>query len=302
MKLTVWSISLTTFLQELRESQVVEHQRLTNQMENERQRILTEKAKLETMARLQQTNETTTLSRSEIDAAVLVAQDAARQADIERDKFMQLQRSIEVKRRELINQESGIRTKENDLKMNITSTNEEKRAAEFALKSAKSLEQKMMIKLQHLQRNFKELAERETTLSQAKLEISKERLELQTMRRKLFQTRCSLCKIGEQSKEISELLTRSDKEQHMPMLSIGGEAGPLDNFAMSEFHAKILNEIDSTNDVDQIHADSMARRFNHKLFDVDLAPVPDITDIADNLLDPDLLLVKLDALNSKKYF
>lgn len=61
-----------------------------------------------------------------------------------------------------------------------------------------------------MQFQFQELNTRETKLSQDKFELSQERLELQAMRRKMYQSRCSLCKIGDQSQELAELLSKAD--------------------------------------------------------------------------------------------
>lgn len=50
-----------------------------------------------------------------------------------------------------------------------------------------------------------ELTEREAKLSQAKMELGKERMELQHLRQQLRQSKCSLCRIGVKNTEISEL-------------------------------------------------------------------------------------------------
>lgn len=67
------------------------------------------------------------------------------------------------------------------------------------------MEQKLLTKLQRLQDNYIELTEREAKLSQAKMELGKERMELQGLRQQLRQSKCSLCRIGAQNREISEL-------------------------------------------------------------------------------------------------
>lgn len=67
------------------------------------------------------------------------------------------------------------------------------------------MEQKLLTKLQSLQDNYIELTEREAKLSQAKMELGKERMELQGLRQQLRQSKCSLCRIGAQNREISEL-------------------------------------------------------------------------------------------------
>lgn len=77
--------------------------------------------------------------------------------------------------------------------------------AEHATKTCRTLEQKLLAKLQNLQENYIELTEREAKLSQAKMELGKERMELQGLRQQLRQSKCSLCRIGAQNREISEL-------------------------------------------------------------------------------------------------
>lgn len=67
------------------------------------------------------------------------------------------------------------------------------------------MEQKLLTKLQRLQDNYIELTEREAKLSQAKMDLGKERMELQGLRQQLRQSKCSLCRIGAQNREISEL-------------------------------------------------------------------------------------------------
>lgn len=167
------------------------------------------------------------------------------------------------------------------------------------------LEQKMLLKLQHLQRNFVDLGEREAKLSQEKLELSKERLELQALQKKLFQSRCSLCKIGDKSKEISDILTNS-AGLDADLLAHETKGYSIDElFGMNGLDAPISHDIrESTNYIDSLldaQAQASFNRINRmgRLFEINLSAVPDITDISDNLLDPDLQMVKLDALNTK---
>lgn len=73
------------------------------------------------------------------------------------------------------------------------------------MKTCKALEQKLLLKLHSLQENYIELTDREAKLSQAKLELGKERVELQGARQQLRQSKCSLCRIDAQNREIAEL-------------------------------------------------------------------------------------------------
>lgn len=76
--------------------------------------------------------------------------------------------------------------------------------------ACKKVEQKYVAKLKLLQSQYQDLNIRETKLSQNRLDLSRERLELQSVRKKLYQSRCSLCKIGERSQELTELLTNEN--------------------------------------------------------------------------------------------
>lgn len=86
--------------------------------------------------------------------------------------------------------------------------------AEHATKTCRTLEQKLLTKLQNLQENYIELTEREAQLSHAKMELGKERMELQGIRQQLRQSKCSLCRIGAQNREISELDPLNDIDAH----------------------------------------------------------------------------------------
>lgn len=165
-----------------------------------------------------------------------------------------------------------------------------------------------MSKIQHLQRNFNELSVREAKLSHEKLELCKERMELQAMRKKLFQTRCSLCKIGEKSKEISDMLTNTDGQDVESIFQNTNHISPDRFLLLNELDRKMMDEInepqiDGLLDTQMTQMTSALNRLKRfgRSFEIDLAGVPDITDISDNLLDPDLQLVKLEALNAKHF-
>lgn len=59
-----------------------------------------------------------------------------------------------------------------------------------------------------------ELTEREAKLAQAKMELGKERMELQNLKQQLRQSKCSLCRIGAKNTEISELNLLNDIITH----------------------------------------------------------------------------------------
>ncbi|KAG4070377.1 hypothetical protein HA402_006519 [Bradysia odoriphaga] len=198
-------------IEDLKMFESLEVQRRLKQLDEDRQELLAEKAKFETMARLNRPVEST-ISRTEIDTAIKIAQDAARQSDVERERFMEMQRQFEVKRRELVDLESNIRAKEAELERLKDHAFAREKSAEASTKATSVLQQKLRSKLEILQQQSRDVMHREQNLSAQKLELSKERLELQSIQRKLYQSRCSLCKIGDRSKEISNLLSQKDQQ------------------------------------------------------------------------------------------
>ncbi|XP_053686100.1 fas-binding factor 1 [Sabethes cyaneus] len=194
-------------LDELKQQQLEEHSKLMQKIHDERQLLLEEKAKLETLSKIQKPDSAAELSRAEIDAAIKVAEEAARQSDKERERFLQLQRQFESKRRELISQNSAMQNKSIELENAISSAKAKEQYAEMAFKAVKRAEQNLQLKVQLVQKQFREVSEREDRLAKDKIELSKERLELQSTRKRLQTSRCSLCKISERSQEIGDYLT-----------------------------------------------------------------------------------------------
>lgn len=184
--------------------------------------------------------------------------DAAKSADTERGKFVEQQRQFELKKRELLEKESELQSQQNELQLNIAQAKDQKvntqrerervvhvrpneklkliqfeifylqHVAEHATRTCKALEQKLLAKLQSLQESYMELTQREAKLSQAKMELGRERMELQGIRQQLRQSKCSLCRIGVQNREISELDPLNDIDSKGD-----GIAGPMDHCKMS---------------------------------------------------------------------
>uniref|UniRef100_A0A182K4N9 Fas-binding factor 1 C-terminal domain-containing protein n=1 Tax=Anopheles christyi TaxID=43041 RepID=A0A182K4N9_9DIPT len=195
---------------ELKRSQLDEHTRLMDQAAQERQILLEEKAKLETMAQLAYKSNSigSGTSRIEIEAALKVAEEAARQADTEKERYLQLQRQLESKRREMQTHESKLCKAKDELEAANDRACQRERNAEAVYRRLRKSEQNMQLRMQLMQQQFRDVSEREDRLAKEKIEFSKDRLELQAMRRKLLQTRCSLCKIGDKSQDIAgDLLT-----------------------------------------------------------------------------------------------
>lgn len=136
-----------------------------------------------------------------------------------------------------------------------------------------------MAKYQSLQKYTMELSERETRLAREKLDINTEKLELQEQRKKLFDSRCSLCRIGDKATELKGIIKHQQNDIN-------------DDF----------DNINSAND-ERINGESFGTLFKHDMnlmtdISEDLENVPNLVDMNDEMLDSDLLMLKLDVLNS----
>lgn len=147
-----------------------------------------------------------------------------------------------------------------------------------------------MAKYQSLQKYAMELSERETKIARERLDVNQEKLNLQSQRKKVFESRCSLCKIGEKANELRGIIQKDP--------------------SMNEF-----DDINSANNEDlngenfrnvapsSVISSSSFGLFNNQ--DVQFMPtmdfenvnVPILNDVNDDLLDPDLLALKFDILN-----
>ncbi|XP_055631374.1 fas-binding factor 1 [Toxorhynchites rutilus septentrionalis] len=278
-------------IEELKQSQLEEHNVLRQKIENEKQLLLEEKAKLETLSKIQR-KDSTEISRAEIEAAIKVAEDAAHQSDLERERLIELQRQFEIKKRAIINQGSVLRAKADALDNATSEAKMKELNAENAFKSVKRAEQNLQLKLQLIQKQFREISEREDRLSRDKIELSKERLELQAVRKRLQTTRCSLCKIGERTQEMGEYLTTvtnsepvaDDRklEANFFELQHRESGGRLDNFFDSDIEKQLQSFLE-----------------RNRVDDVTLNMLPNIAENEDGTIDTDLLLLKFDVLKSQ---
>ncbi|CAO1427379.1 unnamed protein product [Diamesa hyperborea] len=273
-------------VQELKESQLNEYAKLIKAVEDERLKLQEQKAQIEVSKQLQNRNSSETgISRAEIDAAVRYADDAAKESDKERERLIEIQRQCEAKKREMIDQESLLRTKQVELDMAINQAKQKERAAENLLKNTKKTEHMLMAKYQSLQKYTMELSERETKTAKERLQLKQEMLQLQSQRRKLFESRCSLCKIGEKANELKGIIQKD------PI-----DFDDINNGANIE---QTNNEIFNLDKMEY----SFGSFFNHDMnlltnLNIDLDNVPNLTDMSDDLLDSDLLMLKLNVMNS----
>lgn len=140
----------------------------------------------------------------------------------------------------------------------------------------------LMAKFQSLQKYTMELSERETKIAKERLDVNQEKLNLQSQRKKLFETRCSLCKIGEKSSELKGLLQK-DPTDFDDINSANNERANMENFSSSLGNFASLYNQDA-----------------HFMPSLDLENVPNLTDMDDDFLDSDLLMLKFNVLNSNR--
>ncbi|XP_037908987.1 fas-binding factor 1 homolog isoform X2 [Hermetia illucens] len=202
-------------IEDLKQYQLEEHQRLTQQIQDEKQLITVERAKLEAAKKLQAISNTDQL-KCEAEAALKVAQDAARQADQERERYLNMQRQLETLKRELVDEQNTVRQKQDELESSTYSVKGKERSVQEALYRARQAEQNFNAKVQVLQAQIRQTVQREAQLSQDRVDLSRQRFELQEIKKRLETTKCSLCRIGEKNNEISQILTR-DKNDGIPI-------------------------------------------------------------------------------------
>lgn len=255
---------------------IEECQTRRKQLDEEKILIMEEKAKLETMSKINHTKLEISTSRGEIDAAVKIAQDAIRQSDLERERLLDMQRKTEILKRSLIDQENSLRAKDGDLELAVNSANAKEKAAETSIRMAKQLEHKVLIKLQMIQKHSRELSQKEANLSEERLEISRERLEIQSLRKKLYQSRCSLCKIDDRSKEISDILTKNDDSEN-PKLDLNQmDFNQIDQYLDNE----VANSMSQMNLISGGYGD----------FEVNLENIPNVTEF--DMMDTEKFLAQ----------
>lgn len=142
----------------------------------------------------------------------------------------------------------------------------------------------LMAKYQSLQKYTMELSERETKIARERLDVNGEKLELQSQRKKLFDSRCSLCKIGEKANELKDII----------------------QLQQQDVNNVDFDDINSANN-EQANVESLSGNFGTfykrdmslmASITEDLENVPNLVDMNDEMLDSDLLMLKFDVLNS----
>lgn len=144
-----------------------------------------------------------------------------------------------------------------------------------------------MSKYQSLQKYTMDLSERETKIARERLDLNAEKFEMQSQRKKLYETRCSLCKIGEKANELKGIMQLSQHQQNK-------DANVDDDFDDINRDNNERVNVESFN-----FSGSSARDMNLMAsIAEDLENVPNLVDMNDDMLDSDLLMLKFDVLNS----
>ncbi|XP_037934357.1 protein FAM184A [Teleopsis dalmanni] len=191
-------------INELKDFQIAEAQKIAVGLQEERSRLQIERTKIETEKKLQLPNDFEN-HRLELDSSMQVAADAIKQADAERERFHKMQKQLEHQRRTLIQKENELREREEQLEQELSAYCIAERKSQEALQKARLTEQTFQKRLQDLQQRLVEVSEKEANLSQERLLMSQERISLQSMKQKMLSYNCPLCKINE-TNEINQFL------------------------------------------------------------------------------------------------
>lgn len=132
-----------------------------------------------------------------------------------------------------------------------------------------------MQKIQNLYRNYSAITERESKLSQAKHELSRERIELLSLRKRINKMQCSLCRINETNRDLSTQFEQ--KFAIDDVVDIDGMANIQTTFKMNQIDDLIGDRMmPSVDDIlTTIERPIRNRPFNlQQLYDIDLTTAP----------------------------
>lgn len=107
-------------------------------------------------------------------------------------------------------------------------------------------------------------------------------MELVQLRKKIFQSRCNLCKMGERDREVSDLIAKTFD---------GKRADELDCANFNEPLSAKLQAIDEL-----LNADLIEKSNTNQAFNTGATAFPNFLDMKD--IDSDLLKIELNILNS----
>lgn len=138
-----------------------------------------------------------------------------------------------------------------------------------------------------LQENFAHLTDRETKLTQAKIDLSKERIALQNLGQQLRQSKCSLCRIGIQSRELSAMDPLNDIKTKLNSTKTNLPNHPLDDF---DAGLPTVDDLLAT----ESRIDSFMPLFSPHKWNYSLIEAKDIE--SENEYDADLNIAKMNAI------
>ncbi|KAJ9585643.1 hypothetical protein L9F63_002563, partial [Diploptera punctata] len=183
-------------IQNLKESMLSEQQMLSEQLQQEKLSLASEKSRLETLAKLHGPKSPDIIKiRAELEAALNVAQEASAKAEEEHEKLRIQQQNLVKEKKKLEDFEHEIISRAGELetltKLAVATREEGKRA----LEEARRMEFQRSERVADIQKELAELREREKKLEhrsmRKKVFISQERLALKHEKNKVL---CSYCR------------------------------------------------------------------------------------------------------------
>ncbi|XP_063215887.1 trichohyalin isoform X2 [Bacillus rossius redtenbacheri] len=184
-------------LQQLKQSVLEEKKRVSQQLREEQLKLSAEKSRLEAIARLRSPVTPAPAVdveqiQAEAEATMLVARDAARQAEVEREKLAEQRRLLAAEQRRLreVESELAIRSQELDVLGEVSAATKEEGLR--MLRESWELQQQQATCAAAHQTQLSQLQERERKLAEEKMAWSQERRALQaSMQQERF---CFLCR------------------------------------------------------------------------------------------------------------
>lgn len=291
-------------LEELKERQLVETQRALTDLQEERARLYLERTKIETEQKLHSGHDIEK-QRLEMDAVMKVAQDAARQADVERERYHKSLRQLEQYKRELIDKENTLRAKEDELQQETLSFRMAEHKSQEALQKARVAEQNFQTKLQLLQKRLRETDEMEVNLSQERMLLTQERIKLEQFKARLLQKRCELCKMGDERENITQYLNSNNDEHVANDNGAAGDSMPQQRNHIRSEELKMRQMLEQGSIVDRILDENIAESLRKMRASTNMQYWPetvlddDAKEMALHNLDGSLLRGSVDNLLSR---
>ncbi|KAI4501422.1 hypothetical protein M0802_003299 [Mischocyttarus mexicanus] len=163
-------------LESLRDAWIKEQERQLAAIAQEREAVITERAKLEVFDRLKSDD----MAKAELEAAIKAAQNANSRANQERLKWQEKIRELEIQQHQIEGKENELILRAKELENLTQSALTKKDEGIRALKQARQIEDQHKERLGQLQLQLEALEQRETKIASEKLHLARERLVLRT--------------------------------------------------------------------------------------------------------------------------